>query len=131
MLHCLVVTHGKLGEELLHVVSLVYGEVAGLSSLSNHGRNLDLVVGDIERLRDDARREGASGLVILVDHYGGSCANAALAACGQERDIAILSGVNLSMLLDFAAWRDRLDLAEMVQRLVQKGREAIRRVQPL
>jgi mannose/fructose-specific phosphotransferase system component IIA len=42
--------------------------------------------------------------------------------------IVILSGVNLAMLLGFVTWRPSLDLAELAQKLVEKGREAITRI---
>ncbi len=72
--------------------------------------------------------EPGSGALILIDDYGGSCANAAQLAARTDLPAVILSGVNLAMLLGFVTWRDDLALDELARRLVAKGREAIARV---
>jgi mannose/fructose-specific phosphotransferase system component IIA len=72
-----------------------------------------------------ATDSGPDGEIILIDDYGGSCANAAILASGDSPQRAILSGVNLAMLLGYVTWRDRSDHAELVNKLVHKGREAI------
>ena len=46
-------------------------------------------------------------------------------ACGPSPDTAIVSGVNLAMLLGFVTWRESGDFEELVAKIVQKGREAI------
>jgi PTS system mannose-specific IIA component len=116
-------THGAIGVELVRVVEMILGPIEGLTALSNAGKS----AGDLELevtawLASD---ESPDGEIILIDDYGGSCANAAILASGDSPQRAILSGVNLAMLLGYVTWRDRADHPELVAKLVHKGREAI------
>lgn len=125
MIRALVITHGNIGAELVRVTGLILGPVAGLGALSNSGRSLADLRAEIAAWLAEGQAAGATGALILVDDYGGSCATAAQLACGHEKGRAILSGVNLAMLLGFLTWRENDDFEELVSRLVRKGREAI------
>ncbi|NCQ36332.1 hypothetical protein GW813_14920 [bacterium] len=127
----LVATHGNLGAELVKVVEMIMGPGSGLTSLTNHGKSAPDLVAEMRDWLD--AEDGGEGLpvgdaVLFLDDYGGSCAHAAQLACRAEDPVAIISGVNLAMLLGFVTWRDDLDLAELSGRLVSKGREAITRL---
>jgi mannose/fructose-specific phosphotransferase system component IIA len=61
----------------------------------------------------------------MLDDYGGSCATCAQLASGGDPHVAVISGVNLAMLLGFVTWRETTDFGELPNRLVRKGREAI------
>ncbi len=123
MIRALVITHGNIGGELVRVVEMILGPVAGLTTLSNAGKSGADVQADVAAwLAADSDKNGE---IIFIDDYGGSCANAAILACGENSDRAIISGVNLAMLLGYVTWRDRDDHSELVSKLVHKGREAI------
>ncbi len=130
----LVATHGGIGAELVEVVTMIMGPAEGLAGLSNHGKSAsDLTVEIASWLRGDAD-PSASGMepaIIFIDDYGGSCANAAQLACRPGDPVAVVSGVNLAMLLGFVTWREELDLDELVQRLIERGRTAITRLGPV
>ncbi len=123
MIRALVMTHGAIAAELLRVVEMILGPVAGLTALSNAGKSGADLQEDVEAWL--AESDGGAGEIILIDDYGGSCANAAVLACGKNTERAIISGVNLAMLLGYVTWRDRADHAELASKLVHKGREAI------
>ena len=125
MIRALVITHGNIGAELVRVTGLILGPVEGLAALSNSGKSLADLRTAITEWLAEGTASGATGGVIFVDDYGGSCATAAQLACGHEPDRAILSGGNLAMLLGFLTWRENDEFAELVGRLVRKGREAI------
>jgi mannose PTS system EIIA component len=130
MIHGLVVTHGALGEELVRVVTLVLGPTDTLGALSNRGlgaRDVTAAIRDwIAALPD----QGAGGVLLFIDDFGGSCANAAQLALQHGPPAAILTGVNLAMVLDFLTWSDSLALPELARRLVEKGRQAISHLGP-
>jgi len=125
MIRCLVLTHGQVGPSLVKVVELILGPVEGLAAETNEGRSAKEMT---DVVRAWLAVDPGSGALILIDDYGGSCANAAQLAARTELPAVILSGVNLAMLLGFATWREDLGLEELAQRLVAKGREAIARV---
>jgi len=123
MTRALVMTHGDIAAELVRVVEMILGPVAGLTALSNAGKSGADLQDEVETWL--AESDGRTGEIILIDDYGGSCANAAILACGENTKRAIISGVNLAMLLGYVTWRDRDDHAELALKLVHKGREAI------
>ncbi len=118
----MVITHGKIGRELVGVVEMIMGPVDGLTAMTNHGKGTNDIVAEINTWLEHSPTDYS---LILVDDYGGSCAVAAQLAVAQRKDVAILSGVNLAMLLGFVTWRDNAELDDLTGRLVSKGREAI------
>ena len=126
MIRGLLITHGELGRELLRVVEMVMGPVAGLEFLSNADTSLpDLS----RRVAAAATAADVDGLLVFTDDFGGSCTTAARLAL-RGCHARVLTGVNLAMLLEFAAWRDELPLPELAARLVRTGREAVSEVAP-
>jgi mannose/fructose-specific phosphotransferase system component IIA len=134
MIRGLVITHGDIGRELVRVTEMILGPVEGLTAMSNSGKSATDITAEIsvwlaegENGCQDAE-SGSCQQLILLDDYGGSCATCAQLACGQNSDTAIISGVNLAMLLGFVTWRMVGDFEHVVAKIVQKGREAIIRV---
>lgn len=119
----LVITHGDIAREMIKVVEMILGPVEGLDGMTNHGKSAADITADV------AAWLGKDGpAVILIDDYGGSCANAARLATKDRPDVGIIAGVNLAMLLGFLTWRDRTEFPGLVRKLVQKGREAITQI---
>lgn len=118
----LLVMHGGLADALLRAAAKVYGPVEGVEVLSNEG----LSKSDLQaRILEVAGRWPSGGLV-LTDFWGGSCHTSGLAAAGDCRGLAVLTGVNLPLLLDYLHNRDRSDVNTLAERLQQKGRDSIR-----
>lgn len=116
----LILAHSSLANGLLGAVRQIAGvEDAGvLGSLSNEGSGPDDLIAAI------TAAAGASPAVIFTDLSSGSCAFAARKIALTRPHTAVVSGVNLAVLLDFVFHRD-LPLPELAQRLVEKGRAAI------
>jgi len=123
MIRALVMTHGNIGVELVRVVEMILGPEESLTALTNNGKSCTDLEADVKAWLSAS--DANDGEIIFIDDYGGSCANAAILACGEHSQRAIISGVNLAMLLAFTTWRDRDDHKELAAKLVQKGREAI------
>lgn len=131
MIRALVMTHGRIGQELVGVVEMILGPIEGLDVLSNHGLSADDLrekVGQWLAAAPPADGADAAPHMIFIDDFGGSCGTAAQLCCGQSSSVAIISGVNLAMLLGFVTWREDSDLDELVRQIVQKGRESITRL---
>jgi mannose/fructose-specific phosphotransferase system component IIA len=114
-----VLTHGSMAEGLVDAVQQIAGaEPDALIPISNRGLSPQTV---IERIRALA---GRGPLVLFTDLQSGSCAFAVRQLCRERSDMAAIAGVNLPLLLDFVLHRDQ-PLAELVPRLLNKGRSAI------
>jgi len=127
MIRALVITHGDIGRELVRVTEMILGPTEGLTAMSNMGKSAIDITAEIKKWLEsspaaDSERDQK---LILLDDYGGSCATSAQLACGQDPETAVISGVNLAMLLGFVTWRDTGDFSDLVAKTVQKGREAI------
>lgn len=115
----IVVGHSDLAIALIRAVERIVGNENGaLVPLSNEGIGPD----EIRRRLDELVGEGPA--IVFADLREGSCGLAARRACVQGRGRAVITGVNLPVLLDFVMNRD-LPLEVLLARLVDRGRAAI------
>lgn len=117
-----VVSHAKLAAALVDAVAEITGQADALVPVSNEGCSR-AILGD--RLREAI---GSAPSVVFVDLPGGSCLQAAIAYVRTHRDVAVVAGVNLAMLVDFVYHRD-LTPAGAAQRATEVGGRAVRVVE--
>jgi mannose/fructose-specific phosphotransferase system component IIA len=117
-----VLSHGSFAGGLVDAVSRIAGVPEGiLVPVSNDGKSP-------EALREELSETIAEGpAIIFTDLPSGSCAVAAHLCCREEGADAVITGVNLPILLDFVFNRE-LPLEELLPRLVEKGRGSIKRL---
>jgi mannose/fructose-specific phosphotransferase system component IIA len=111
----IVVAHGNMAEGLVDAARKISGVEDGvLIPVSNQGKSPPALQEEIDRLLE----EGAA--VVFTDLPSGSCALAARMCCRAHPSQALITGVNLPILLDFLFNR-HLPMTELVPRLVSKG----------
>ncbi len=114
-----VFAHGLMAAGLVDAVRTITGcarEV--LEPLSN-------IEGSPEVLRQRLHELVEAGpTVVFTDVRASSCSTLAGAALLEGRVLAVVSGVNLPMLLDFVFQRDA-PLDELLERLIERGRNGI------
>lgn len=115
----LIIAHSSLANGLAAAVRQIagIGEDA-LQTLSNEGMGPDSL---LQAVREAA---GDAPVILFTDLSSGSCAFAARRMSFERPGTAIITGVNLAILLDFVFHRE-LPLAALVERLVEKGRAGI------
>lgn len=118
----LLVMHGSLAEALLRAAARVYGPIDDVIVLSNEGLSRT----ELEHRIEEAAGHWPAGGLVLTDFWGGSCHTSGIAAAQHCRGVAILTGANLPMLLDYLHNREHLGAVALADRLMQKGRESIR-----
>lgn len=115
----IVVAHGDLAQALVRTVERISGLGGALRAVSNEGLGP-------ERLRDALREAiGGEPAILFVDLASGSCGIAGLGLSHEGTDVAVLTGANIPMLLDFVFHRD-LPLDELAARVRDKARTGIR-----
>lgn len=115
----LVVAHGELARGLVDAVRQITGLAEdALTPLSNAGRSPEELSRAIEE------RLHGGHWIVFSDLPVGSCTFTARRLCRGRRDVVIITGVNLPMLLDFAVNR-ALPLDQLADRLVMKGQQGI------
>lgn len=126
MIGVLVVTHGRLADELLAAAERIAGPLPNFRALA-----LDWSEG-LDEARTKIRAaigelETGDGVIVLSDMFGDTPSNAALACCDDGK-VELVSGANLPMVVRLACTRtSRTPLAEVARWLEVKGRRAIRR----
>ncbi|HET7791598.1 MAG TPA: hypothetical protein VFK78_12460 [Gemmatimonadales bacterium] len=114
-----IVSHAAVADALVLAVAAITGVEGALVAVSNDGCDNDALT------RRLTAAVGAGPAVLFVDLPGGSCLTAAVRHARDRADLAVVTGVNLAMLLDFVFHRE-LPPAEAAQRAVQAGARAIR-----
>ncbi|MFI5279301.1 MAG: PTS sugar transporter subunit IIA [Gemmatimonadales bacterium] len=114
----IVLAHADVGNALVAAVQSIAGDQHGLVAVSNTG---------CDRAALTARLDGAIAgrpCVVFADMPGGSCAFSAASYAREHHNVAVVTGVNLAMLLDFAFHRE-LAPAAAAARASQTGKGAI------
>ena len=116
----IVIAHSELARALIGAVDRIAGVDPGaLVPLSNEGLGPDEICARLDALA------GEGPTLVFADLREGSCGMAARQVClGDAPDRALITGVNLPILLDFVMNRT-LPLEELAERLVSRGRAAI------
>jgi PTS system N-acetylgalactosamine-specific IIA component len=115
----IVAGHGMFAEGMLSAIEQISGRTDVFIGLTNR----DLSAQGVEALmRERLAESGAS--VIFTDLPAGSCTMAARRIQREQPDIAVVTGVNLATLLDFAFHVESGD-AQAVEHAADKGRASL------
>jgi len=123
MLGLLVVTHGRLAEELVASAEIVVGKVPALEAVSiDWNDDADDAARRISEAR--GRVDDGEGVLVLTDMFGGTPTNLAF-SLHEPGKLEIVTGVNLPMLIKFANLREEMSLGDAAGRIAEKGKESI------
>ena len=116
--HGIVLAHGSMAEGMVDAVRQITGlDESALVPVSNRGLSP-------EALADEVRKHVSGVTIVCTDLQSGSCGFAARRYLMDIPHLAIITGVNLPTLLEFAMHRE-LPINELVPRLLNKARSAI------
>lgn len=125
MVGVVVITHGKLAEELISAVKFV---VADKSAVRMEGVSLDPreeFETFSQRIKNTIKRiDDGDGVLLVTDMFGGTPSNVSLTFL-EEKKVEVISGVNLPMLLKLATISSKLTLDEAVKIAESAGRDNI------
>jgi PTS system mannose-specific IIA component len=119
-----VVTHCRLGEELIGAAQLVLGEdlkhfqAVSIDPKEGSEDIREKIIGAIRKV------DGGQGILILTDMYGGTPSNISLSFL-EENKIEVITGVNLPMLLKLATYQDEIKLEDLALFITQYGQRNI------
>jgi mannose/fructose-specific phosphotransferase system component IIA len=114
-----IVSHAELAAALVTAVRAISGVEDALTAVSNEGCDPRALAARIE-----SAVQGRPA-VLFVDLPGGSCLTSAIRFARGHAELAVVTGVNLAMLLDFVFSRD-VSPAEAARRAVDAGARAIK-----
>ena len=123
MIGMILVTHGRLAEELRSAMEHVVGAQRCVDTVCIGPED------DMENRRAEIeaciqRCDCGDGVVLLTDMFGGTPSNLAISAMDGGR-IEVICGINLPMLIKLATVRDSADLDHAVIEARDAGRKYI------
>jgi PTS system mannose-specific IIA component len=123
MIGLVLVTHGRLAEELVNALEHVVGPQEHVAAISiGPDDDMELRRADIMKSVDGV--DGGDGVVVLTDMFGGTPSNLAISIL-ERANVEVLAGVNLPMLVKLASVRGNCDLGDAVAKAQDAGRKYI------
>ena len=101
MIGGVIVSHGKLAEELLNALTIILGEAVNIEAIS---------IGWYDDVEESKKKISQSlkkvnqknGIVIFTDMFGGTASNLSFSFL-KDNQVEIITGVNLPMLIKFVS----------------------------
>ncbi len=123
MIGGIIVSHGRLAEELLNALTIILGEAANIEAIS---------IGWYDDVEDSKKKINQSlkqvdqknGIVIFTDMFGGTPSNLSFSFL-KDNQVEIITGVNLPMLIKFVSLQRSNSLKDVVKKVVEQGKRNI------
>ena len=123
MIGLVLVTHGHLATEFRAALEHVVGPQKNLATIAiapdddMESRRRDIIAA-VEQVETDR------GVIILTDMFGGTPSNLAISVM-DGRDVDVVAGVNLPMLIKLASVRAEASLEQALRQAAEAGRKYI------
>lgn len=123
MIGGIIVSHGKLAEELLNALTIILGEVVNVEAISIGW--YDDVEESKKKINQSLKKvDQKNGVVIFTDMFGGTPSNLSFSFL-KDNQVEIITGVNLPMLIKFVSLQRSSNLKEVVKKVVEQGKKNI------
>ena len=123
----LLLTHNDIGAQLLVVAKSTYGSIPNrteILSVDHYDQPVDLIglTKQYVKVLDEGK-----GVLILTDLFGSTPSNIAREFC-NSKNVKIVSGINLSMLLNIFNY-PKLSLNALTKKAIDGGKEGIMEIE--
>ncbi len=124
MFGIVLVTHGRLAEELLAATQHIVGPLRNVKTVCIGPND------DMEQRRDEITAaisavDCGRGVALVTDMFGGTPCNLALAHL-QKNKVEVLAGSNLPSLIKLVGLREKLPVEQAVREAIESGRKYMR-----
>jgi PTS system mannose-specific IIA component len=124
MIGIVIVTHGRLAQEIISAMEHMVGPQGALRAISIGPED------DVERRQRELAAavksvDTGEGVVVATDMYGGTPCNLALTLLEQGK-VEVLAGASLPSLIKLVDVRKRLPLDRAVKEAIEAGRKYMR-----
>jgi PTS system mannose-specific IIA component len=123
MVGIIIITHGDLGQELINAGNKIYGETKQLIHVPIYPADGQDCAK--QKLLDAIQAvDTGEGVLMLTDGFGGSPSNLCLKLMSGFK-CEIVTGINLSMLMEALCYQERLPLTELAEKTEAGGKKGI------
>lgn len=123
MIGIVLVTHGRLADELKAVMEHVVGPQTDIATVCI-GPEDDMEQRRTEIMDRAKEMDGGDGVIVLTDMFGGTPSNLAISIIDRP-GVEVIAGVNLPMLIKLASVRADASLSEASVAARDAGRKYI------
>jgi len=129
MIGGVIVSHGKLAEELLNALTIILGEAPNIEAISIGW--YDDVEESKKKISQSLKKvDQKNGVIIFTDMFGGTPSNLSFSFL-VENNIEIITGVNLPMLIKFVSLQRNNNLKDVARKVAEQGKKNIHLVSTL
>jgi PTS system mannose-specific IIA component len=119
----IIVSHGRLAEELLNALTIILGEAPNIEAISIGW--YDDVEESKKKINQSLKRvDQKNGVVIFTDMFGGTPSNLSFSFL-KENQVEIITGINLPMLIKFVSLQRSNNLKDVSKKVVDQGKKNI------
>jgi PTS system mannose-specific IIA component len=123
MIGGIIVSHGRLAEELLNALTIILGEAPNIEAISIGW--YDDVEDSKKKISQSLKRvDQKNGVVIFTDMFGGTPSNLSFSFL-KDNQVEIVTGVNLPMLIKFVSLQRSNSMKEVTKKVVEQGKKNI------
>ena len=123
MIGIVLVTHGRLADELVSALEHVVGEQDRVATVCI-GPEDDMEKRRAEILDSITKTDDGTGVILLTDMFGGTPSNLAISVM-DKANVEVIAGVNLPMLIKLASVRGTNSIAKAALAAQEAGRKYI------
>ncbi len=121
MIGIVVVTHGRVAEELVSAAQRIVGDIPAIAAVSI-GWGEDSAAAGVAAIEKGLDEVGRGEALILTDMFGGTPTNMSLAHLSSE--VEIVTGVNLPMIIKATSQREGV-LPHVAREIRDQAKDAI------
>jgi len=123
MIGGVIVSHGRLAEELLNALTIILGEAPNIEPISIGWYD------DVEECKKKIcqslkKVDQKCGVIIFTDMFGGTPSNLSFSFLADNK-IEIITGVNLPMLIKFVSLQRSNNLKDVARKVAEQGKKNI------
>ena len=123
MIGIVLVTHGRLADELVSALEHVVGAQEKIATVCI-GPEDDMEKRRAEILESITKTDDGGGVILLTDMFGGTPSNLAISVM-EKANVEVIAGVNLPMLIKLASVRNTSSIDQASQDAQDAGRKYI------
>jgi PTS system mannose-specific IIA component len=127
MVGIVIVTHGTMAEGIMDAAGMIVGNLEGVRAVQL--KEMDAVEDLMDRISAAVDEvDTGDGALVFVDLFGASPFNASARLLGaeKERNVEVITGVSLPMVLEVAIQRSSEDLESLVEIAEDAGTSGVK-----
>lgn len=121
MIKIVITGHGEFSNGMFDVITFIMGAVKDIVKVEFDNSDLDTYSNKIEEIIKGSKE----GTLIFTDLIGGTPFRISTLLCTKYEDVSVLTGVNISMIIESIIKRESMSLKELAENIVEMGRNSI------